>query len=292
MRKIRKLTLLSATILFFGTINSIAYAYPDPERGPVEERVRGEESIPANYYGIAFYKPTYILPYYYTGSPDNRAYHGFTPNNERLKHAEIKYQVSFKAPVWKNIYNCSSSLYVAYTQMSYWQLYNRRTFFRESDYEPEVFLANEINYQLYRNWNLNFVNPGLVHQSNGEGNMLERSWNRFYVDFVTSTDNWLIDIKPWYVISQNGRMDDIANYLGYGKVLVAYKFRENVVAISAHNFIEGGGRHASAELTWSFPITPYVKGYVDIFSGYGQSLIEYNHRTNSAGVGFTFSDWI
>jgi len=295
MRIVHKLAILSAIMTFFGIVTSTAQAQaplPENGQGPVNARVQGEETIPSNYFAVAFHKPTYILPYYYTGSPDNAAYQNITPDHERLKNAEIKYQVSLKVPVWKNIFNCSSSLYAAYTQLSYWQLYNHRTFFRESNYEPEFFLANEINYPIFQDWHLNFVNPGFVHQSNGDGNALERSWNRVYLEIVTSTDNWLINLKPWYVISTNSKNEDITNYLGYGRILVAYKFQEQVFSIQAHNLIEGGGKHATAELTWSFPITPYLKGYVDVFSGYGQSLIEYNHRTNSAGIGVTLSDWI
>jgi len=35
-----------------------------------------------------------------------------------------------------------------------------------------------------------------------------------------------------------------------------------------------------------------VKGYVQVFSGYGQSLIDYNRYTNGVGIGFALSDWI
>jgi phospholipase A1 len=293
MRILSALSTIPAILVLSVNVASAAHSsYSVNGQGPVVERVYEEDKIPANYFGIAFHKPTYILPYYYTGSPDTGAYLGTTPNGERLKHAEIKYQVSLKAPIWKHINNSQTSLYLAYTQLSYWQLYNRRSFFRESNYEPELFAANELNFPLYKDWRVNFVNPGLVHQSNGLGNELERSWNRLYLEIVTSTDNWMINIKPWYVISENGRNQDITNYLGYGRFLVAYKFCDQVISVQAHNLIEGGGRHATAELTWSFPLTPYMKGYVDVFSGYGQSLIEYNHRTNSAGVGIAFNDWI
>jgi phospholipase A1 len=35
-----------------------------------------------------------------------------------------------------------------------------------------------------------------------------------------------------------------------------------------------------------------MKGYVQFFNGYGQNLIEYNHRTAAIGIGFAFSDWL
>src|SRR5579862_7988576 len=83
--------------------------------GPVEEREKREEKIPPNYFAITFYKPTYLLPFYYTGSPYNSVYQNNTPNNEQLNHGEAKFQISFKVPVVKNILHYpSSSLFLAY----------------------------------------------------------------------------------------------------------------------------------------------------------------------------------
>jgi len=261
-------------------------------RGPVEARTKKEAALLPNYFAITTYKPNYILPYYYTGSPDNTVYASNTPNNEQIKHAEVKYQISLKVPLWKNILGHSSSLYVAYTQLSYWQLYNQKTFFRENDYEPELFLANKINYFFSKNWQLNFINPGIVHQSNGMGTSLQRGWDRVYLEAIASTDHWMVDLKPWYIYSTNGNNKNIAKFLGYGHLLVAYQFHQQVFSLQAHNFIENYARYATGEATWSFPLIPYVKGYVQVFSGYGQSLIEYNHRTNSVGVGLALNDWI
>ena len=41
-----------------------------------------------------------------------------------------------------------------------------------------------------------------------------------------------------------------------------------------------------------FPLVNHFHGYVQGFSGYGQSLIEYNHYTNSASLGIAINDWI
>jgi phospholipase A1/A2 len=262
---------------------------------PVERRAEKEDKIPPNQFSIAFYKPTYILPYYYTGSPDKRVYANSTPNNEQVTRSEFKYQLSLKVPIWKNIYNHSHDLYLAYTQLSYWQVYNKTAFFRETDYEPELFLSNEVNLAIKNNFKLNFVNVGMVHQSNGFGDAMERSWNRVYIEFISSMDNWMLSLKPWYVIQGKTMRKfnpDIADYLGYGQATFAYKYGKQIFSVQAHNFIEGGGKRLTAEVTWSFPITGYISGYVQGFSGYGQSLIEYNHRTNSIGAGISLSNWI
>lgn len=262
--------------------------------GPVAERATHDKKMISDYFDISLYKPNYLLPYYYTGTVDNAAYQNMTPGSERLKHNEVKFQFSAKVPAWRNVYNDRSTIYLAYTQLSYWQLYNQKKFMRENDYEPELFLANEVNWHLGKKWNINFLNVGAEHQSNGlgTGTVLERSWNRLYLEGIASNDNWMIDIKPWIVMSTNKNNNDIAKYLGYVQAIVAYKYHQQVFAIRGYNLVEHGPRRAAVELTWSFPIVPYIKGYIQVFSGYGQSLIEYNNRTNSGGIGITLSDWV
>ncbi len=262
------------------------------ENSPVVDRYINEQMIPPNYVGIAFYKPNFILPYYYTGSPDNAAYEGNTPNDESLNHGEFKFQFSVKVPMWKNLFNTTTSLFAAYTQLSYWQVYNKTSFMRENDYEPEFYLETPVKWHLTKGWHVNFMNVGVNHVSNGFGTDLQRSWNRLYVDAVTSTDHWMFSIRPWVVLSKNGNNPDIAQYLGYARFLLAYKCQQQVIALEAHSIFEQSARRATGQLTWSFPITRYIKGYVQGFTGYGQSLIEYNHRTNSIGVGFALSDWV
>lgn len=279
----------------FASNNAPCPPFLDKNKGPVCERVQKENYLRPNFFAIAFYKPTYVLPYYYTGSPYRSVYINNTPNNENLNHSEMKYQLSFKVPLFKNAFKLPTILYLAYTQLSYWQAYNHTAFFRETDYEPELFLANELNIPISENWCLNLINLGLSHQSNGYGNELERSWNRLYLEMIASFNNWMISVKPWIVFNDATMLHhnpNITNYLGYGRLLIAYKCANQVFSLETHNFIEAGGKRFTAEFSWSFPITSYVHGYVQLFSGYGQSLIEYNHHTNSIGVGIALSNWV
>lgn len=286
--------ILGANLSWATTKKPVVNATPSASN-VVEERADKEQLTPANPFTVGFYKPNYILPYYYTGSPYNSVYVGETPNNEKLTRDEIKYQLSFKVPLWKNIFNTRSAIYLAYTQLSYWQAYNKQAFFRSTDYEPEIFLAHELNYPIYKSFTLNFINVGAEHQSNGFGNELERSWNRVYVEAVTSNGNFMMSVRPWFIIHDHSWREhnpNIGNYMGYMQLLFAYKWDKSVINLRTYGLGVHGGRHTSAELSLSIPITNYLNGYVQVFSGYGQSLIEYNHRTNSAGVGLAFSNWI
>ena len=142
---------------------------------------------------------------------------------------------------------------------------------------------------------MDFFNFGFVHQSNGFGNTLERSWNRAYLEAIGSKGNFMISVKPWVIFHDHSWLDhnpNIGDYLGYLQVLMAYKIDKCVINFRTYGLGVHGGRRTSGELSFSFPLTNYLNGYVQVFSGYGQSLIEYNHRTNSAGIGIAFSNWI
>lgn len=252
---------------------------------------QGNTIIKNSFFSLSFYKPTYVLPFYYTQFPDQEVYCDHTPENQSLKPYEVKYQLSFKAPLWENIFNNPITLYLAYSQLSYWQAYNKSAFFRETNYEPEVFIANNVNWPFMK---INFINLGASHQSNGRGGELERGWDRLYLETILGQANWTVSLKTWYPIPDtmlNTYNPNIAKFLGYERILVSYKYHNQVFSLEVRNAPESGFQRGAEEFTWSFPLINHFSGYVQVFSGYGQSLIEYNHYTNSIGVGIALSNW-
>ncbi len=46
----------------------------------------------------------------------------------------------------------------------------------------------------------------------------------------------------------------------------------------------------SVELIWSYPLTEHLRLYTYYFNGYGESLIDYNHRNKRIGLSIALND--
>jgi len=46
-------------------------------------------------------------------------------------------------------------------------------------------------------------------------------------------------------------------------------------------------------LTWtSAPLLGPLRGYVKLFSGYGETMIDYDWRQSTIGIGVSLNDWL
>lgn len=255
----------------------------------LEKQLKAQQAVNDNLQAILLYHPSYILPFYYTGNPYQTVYNGTTPLNQKVMSAELKANLSIQIPLAHHIFNNNDSINVSYDQLAYWQVYAKSQYFRETNYMPALFYRTNLLPILG-------MEVGVVHQSNGRGGKFERSWNRAFATLILSTNNQILRIRGWSLIFQSVSSDlhnpDITDYLGYGSLTYAYKYRGNVFSIMLRNQLESRFKRGAEQLTWSFPIHGHFRGFVQVFSGYGQSLIEYNHYTNSVGIGFSFNDWL
>lgn len=260
----------------------------------IERRMQQEMPQNNTSFLISLYKPSYLLPFFYIDPIFAPGFNSNKNSKDDKNHKEAKFQISFKFPIWRNIFNDRTTLFAAYTQQSNWQVYTGSPYFRETNYEPELFLANKVDYELFKNVKLKFLNLGVVHQSNGRGGDYERSWNRIYVEAIAADGNWMVSLKPWYILQDASvrlHNANIANYLGYDRLLISYKQGRQTFSVEKSN-LEKGFNRGAIQATWSFPLNKKVKGYIQYFNGYGQSLIDYNKRTHSVGIGIALNDWV
>lgn len=213
-----------------------------------------------------------------------------------LKDTEVQFQLSLKTPLATNILAKNFDIYAAYTVRSFWQLYRTdiSSPFRNTDHEPEFWLQAYPDFKIFGFTNVGSA-LGMAHQSNGKGGLLSRSWNRIYGNFIFHRGNFAVSIKPWIRIAEESDDDDnpdITDYLGHGELRLAYKYEDHTFSFMSRNNLESGFSKGAVELGWSFPLFdyPYLKGFLQYFSGYGESLIDYNKYVNRIGVGIMLTD--
>ena len=238
------------------------------------------------------YKLNYILPLSYNDSPNEAAWRQLHPGDE-LDDVEVKFQLSAQVKVWDNIYQGNGDLWLAYSQLSFWQMYNSDSSspFRESNYEPEAYVAWALDRKVLGMTGRMF-RVGFVHQSNGRGEPLSRNWNRVYAAVALERDNFALQLKPWYRLPDDDDNPDIADYLGYGELDLYYTQGNHLFHVLWRNNLDIEGNRGAIQLDWGFPIYKGLKGYVQYFNGYGESLLDYNVSNNRIGFGFMLTDWL
>ena len=238
------------------------------------------------------YESNYLI-YTYSSSINKKAIASYDWGDDALND-EVKFQLSLAFPLWAGIAGDDSILAVSYTQRSWWQLSNKKESspFRETNYEPQVFVGWLTDYQL-GGWTFREIETGFNHESNGRSDPTSRSWNRVYARAMAQNGNWQVDLKPWYRIPESEGSDDnsdITKYMGYYRLKVGYALGDSVfTATGRYNWNSGYG---GAELGWSYPISQHVRLYTQLFSGYGESMIDYNFRQTRFGIGVMLNDML
>lgn len=248
------------------------------------------------------YKPVYFLPVHYTRSVNQLPQ---TPNplttvsNElNIDNTEASFQLSFKTKLGEGLIAGQGDLWLGYTQLSHWQLYNDEESepFRETNHEPEFILVFPTDYKIL-GYTGRMLSLSLNHQSNGREEPLSRSWNRVIFTVGLDRPDWAILVRPWLRLPERSDEEDenpgILDYIGRGEVLLVHR-RSNSHQVSAnfrHSFNDGEKSRGSVNLNWSYPCFDRLRCHAQLFDGYGETLIDYNHRTTSVGIGVALLEW-
>jgi phospholipase A1 len=243
---------------------------------------------------ITFHRSNYALVFSYNSSPNGSPWQALTPP-KTLTKPEFTMEISFKAKIWQDVFGKDIDLWIAYTQRSFWQLYNfaDSSPFRETDYEPEALLNFRTRFDLF-GLDVPFIQVGVNHQSNGQSEPLSRSWNRLVANVGIERGALSVLLKGWYRLPESPEEDDnpgLTDYVGYGEVWGYYFLKRHRFAVMFRDNLHFRENRAAVQLEWSFPLFAQIAGHVQYFLGFGESLLDYNHRVNRIGVGFILADW-
>jgi len=251
-----------------------------------------------NFFGLTPHKVNYLLPFSYSKDKPNRVSptlgHNGLPDDQNTynENMEVVFQLSLKK------------------QLSY-----NPGPFRETNYQPEIFMTIPTTESLDQSIGLKAVKLGFIHESNGGEGYQSRSWNRLYAVGMWQWDNLFLSTRVWYRIKEDAKPDwyyeqtehdpliiqqysdgddnpDIEDYPGYGDIKLDYLYGKNHFGLMVRNNLDFDDNKGAVEFTYSYPFfnSPDSSWYVKVFTGYGESLIDYNVDVTKASFGFSFSD--
>ncbi len=287
---------------------AVAIVKPSAELSYLERKWRLTSQGDWDISDFETYKSNYLL-ITDTSRPNDTPTSPSQNNTEdrNLDSKDLKFQLSLKTEMLSNIpvirslpYVTSSRVWAAYTQQSYWQIFDSEASrpLRENDYEPEIMLSLGIDNQvdgIKKSYIPRLLNLGFVHQSNGRSNPVSRSWNRVYLESgFELTERLSLMVRPWWRVPESQDDNpDIDKYMGYGDVTLRWEDekRKNAVSVLLRNNLRSDNKgFAQVDLQRQVFNNPYLKLHVMLSSGYGETLLDYNHSQNIFGLGISLGE--
>jgi phospholipase A1 len=261
------------------------------ELGPTDKR---------NTFVVRTYLPNFFLPMHYSSNL-NRTPHSPTQPAGAAKSdyssVEAKLQISLRAKVVEDLLLPGADLWAAYTQRSLWQVWDSvdSAPFRSTDYQPELIYVVPIPEKIGKlplGWNMRMVQLGIAHQSNGQSDPLSRSWNRITMGVGFEHGDFSLLVRDNQRIHVQGKDDnpDLVDYIGRSEVNMAWSPGASTLGLTLRTSFKTFSR-GSLQFDWTYPVfadqPAGLRWYVQLFHGYGETLLDYNQRQTSLGLGLT-----
>jgi phospholipase A1 len=238
------------------------------------------------------FRKNYLLPVSFDSGLD-----GFDSATAGTKDTEVKFQISLRYALTDPAPHFPAQLFLAYTALSHWQLYDTdgSSPFRTTDHQPELFFE----------WcpvGAFGVRSGVSHQSNGEDGVDSRSWNQVYVEGLWNDvcrwnerrgNEWGLALKVWHGFDIASGNDDIEDYLGHFELRTDWTLPFDVkhaqlLSLLVRNNFDDPNRGA-IEVSYSRDLIGKARLLFQYFNGYGESLLDYKEYAQRFSVGFEFS---
>ncbi len=175
-------------------------------------------------------------------------------------------------------------LYLAYSQTSLWNLDSDSYPFEDSSYRPGWFIDHHVKNDAPLL--PSFVRAGYEHESNGKEAEASRTRGTFFVwPFWSQTlagHNFVIAPKLYGYTSKDDENPDIADYRSYVDLLLRYGGEQHWSMSTTYRFSKEN--YSGTFVEFSQPLRKSRDGstggylYVQLFEGYGETLLAYNEQ--------------
>lgn len=197
------------------------------------------------------------------------------------------------------------SLWFGYTQQSYWQLFNGGLSrpFRSTDHEPEITYVYPTDAPLPLGWRLRYSGLSLMHHSNGQDLPLSRSWNRVVLMAgMEHGSQFRLQGRLWKRHNEKAAGDDnpaISDLVGRAELAGIWNVnKDNTLGFTLRHSLNADA-NGSVRLEWLRSIAndgtvghpTGLRLHTQLFSGYGDSLVDYNRRRTVLSIGLSLVDW-
>lgn len=252
------------------------------------------------------YRPNFVLPLHVSSrinDAPSTPTRGTPSDLPSYQPFEVKLQLSLRTKVIQDVGFPDGDVWFAYTQQSQWQLWNRRASapFRNTDHEPEVVYVVPVRGRwqsvLPWGWEWKMAQAGFAHQSNGQSGGLSRSWNRVYLGAAAERGPWSLQARWHRRLKEDPTNDDnpdLTRYIGQGDLTLGWvPGRATAQLVWRPTF--GQLERGSWTLSGTYPVRAEqpqgLRWYGQLFTGYGESLLDYNVRQTSLGLGVSLFEF-
>ncbi|WP_306522316.1 phospholipase A [Rheinheimera sp.] len=245
------------------------------------------------------YLPSFFLPVHYTSHINRQPTtpgKADGPRNDNYKALEAKLQISLRAKVATGVVLPGADLWFAFTQRSMWQLWNQTDSapFRSTDYQPELIYVVPVPKpfgEVGDGWRVRMLQFGIAHQSNGQSDPLSRSWNKIYAGLALDKGNFGLNWRYHQRITESPEDDDnpdLIDYIGSHELTATWLPGAATAMLVWRNDLSNLSQ-GSFQLDMTYPVDDTkldgLRWHLQLFSGYGETLLDYNIRQHSVGLG-------
>ncbi len=187
--------------------------------------------------------------------------------------------------------------FFGFTQRSLWDIDASSSPFYDTSYMPELFFESQAVMSGHGGFKWLGYQAGARHESNGRTGPGSRSLNTVYFRpgiAFGRLDGWNLIVAPRFhaYVSDLSDNDNIRDYRGNVDLLLAFGKNDRFAVTVAGRLGRGGDRGSvEANLTVPVKLAPPLDFatyfLLQYWSGYGESLLDYNVRSTALRAGFS-----